>query len=504
VLIALHGLLPTGSLEQSIVYDTVGILSVLAIVAGVVLNRPSRRLPWLLIAIGQASFVIGDILWVYYEQIGESPFPSIADVFYLAGYPFMAAGLALFIRRRLGGGDRAGLVDAAILTTAAAMLTWLFVMQPGLVGSELTVLELAISAAYPLADILLIGVATSLLTTPGARTRSFVILMASLGLLLVADEIYAIQTLDGSYVSGGPIDTLYLLSYVAMAIAALHPSMRQLTVPHPVPVTWLGPIRLAFLAAAMLTGPALVILLSPELDWEAVVVGVGTALLSLLVLVRLAGLVGVLERDVAHRRALEERLSHQANHDPLTGLANRRLFLAELSDALMARARGRRSEVALLFIDLDQFKAINDDLGHVVGDSILQVVAQRIGSCLRAVDLAARLGGDEFGVLLREIGDEHHADTVADRIVQVLAEPAAIGEIVVVPAASVGIATATPGEVTADELLRNADAAMYRAKGSPSHRHRVVAMAGRPMSEAVAAGGTIGLDARPQPGFEGA
>jgi diguanylate cyclase (GGDEF)-like protein len=475
-LIAIHGLLPTGSLEQSLLYDAIAAMAVFGILVGVAVNRPSRRAPWILMAIGQASFVVGDLLWVYYEQIGESPFPSLADVFYLGGYPFMAAGLALLIRRRLGGGDRAGLIDAAILTTAGAMLTWAYVMAPALLGAELSPLELAISAAYPLADILLIGVATGLLTTPGSRTPAFGMLAASLGLLLVADQVYALQNLDESYVSGGPIDTLYLVSYVAIAVAALHPSMRALTEPHPVPVTWLGPIRLMFLAGAMLTGPILVIALDPSVDPQLVVIGVSTAVLSLLVLIRLAGLVGVLERDVAHRRVLEERLSHQANHDPLTGLANRRLFMAELADALEPRA-GATREVALLFLDLDSFKRVNDDLGHTVGDAILHAVADRIRECLRAVDVAARLGGDEFGVLIREIGDHQQADAVADRILAAIGEPLTIGEDVVVPSGSIGIATTLPGTATADELLHDADAAMYRAKQLPAHRHRVVARA---------------------------
>jgi diguanylate cyclase (GGDEF)-like protein len=473
-LIAIHRLLPEASLEQSLLYDAIGGLAVFGILVGVVLNRPSRRAPWVLIALGQALFVIGDVLWVYYEQIGESPFPSMADAFYLGGYPFMAAGLALLIRRRLGGGDRAGLIDAAILTTAAGMLTWVYIMVPALLGAELTPLELAISAAYPLADILLIGVATGLMTTPGARTPAFGMVVASLLILLVADQIYQFQTLEGTYVAGGPIDTLYLVSYAAIAIGALHPSMRALTEPHPVPVTWLGPVRLLFLAAAMVTGPVLVVALDTTVDPQLVVIGACTAILSLLVLVRLAGLVGVLERDVAQRRVLEERLSHQANTDPLTGLANRRLFLREVASALEPRLDGDRG-MALLFLDLDAFKKVNDELGHAVGDAILHAVADRIRECLRGVDLAARLGGDEFGVLLREIGDEDQSDAVADRILAALAEPLTIGGDKVIPAASIGIATCTPGHLTADELLNLADSAMYRAKSLPARRYRVAA-----------------------------
>jgi diguanylate cyclase (GGDEF)-like protein len=174
--------------------------------------------------------------------------------------------------------------------------------------------------------------------------------------------------------------------------------------------------------------------------------------------------------------------------------------MAELADALEPRA-GAVREVALLFLDLDNFKKVNDDLGHSVGDAILHAVADRIRECLRAVDVAARLGGDEFGVLIREIGDHQQADAVADRILAAIGEPLTIGEDVVVPAGSIGIATTLPGTATADELVHDADAAMYRAKQLPAHRHRVVGRAidfgPRP---AVEAPGELGV----RPGFEGA
>ena len=244
----------------------------------------------------------------WYSAIGEDPFPSLADVLYLAGYPFIAAGLLMMIRRRVGDGDRGGLLDAAILTTAAAILSWTFLIQPQLVNSDLDALSLAITLAYPVADLILIGVAMGLLTTPGVRTASFRLLGASLALLLIADQIYAIQNLDGTYVSGGPLDTLYLISYLLFGAAALHPSMGRLTEPHPVAVTWLGPVRLTGLALAMVTGPILVTV-GPNADGTLAVIAAGTAILSLLVLARLAGLVGTLARDVAKRRALEAQLS---------------------------------------------------------------------------------------------------------------------------------------------------------------------------------------------------
>ena len=200
--LAVHAfLLATGSLEQSWFYDVVGASAVGAAVIGIVRNAPDRRLPWILMAIGQASFVAGDVMWNWYEMNGEDPFPSFADVLYLAGYPFIAAGLLLLIRRRIGSGDRGGILDAAILTTAFAILSWTFLIQPQMGDLDLDPLVVGISLAYPVMDLLLIGVAMGLLTTPGARTTSFRLLAGSLVLLVIADQIYAIQNLDGSRTS---------------------------------------------------------------------------------------------------------------------------------------------------------------------------------------------------------------------------------------------------------------------------------------------------------------
>ena len=470
VAVVVHALVEQDSLTQGFIYDGIGASAVLAALIAVWLHRPDRIAPWVLMALGQGLFVAGDLTWNWYEILGEDPFPSAADGLYLAGYPFIALGLLLLIRRRLAGGDRGGLVDAAILTTAVGILSWTFLIQPQLGASDIDTLSLTISLAYPVADLLLIGFAMSLLTTPGARTVSFRLLGASLLLLLVADQVYAVQNLEGTYISGGPIDTVYLAAYILFGASALHPSMRRLTDPHPVVVTWLGPIRLACLAAAMVTGPILVTL-GPEAAGGLAVTAAGTALLSLLVLIRLAGLVGLLERDVAARRVLEARLTYQAYHDPLTNLANRRRFVDETTKALAARRAP--GSVAVMFLDLDDFKTVNDGLGHAAGDELLAAVAERITSSVRSSDVAARLGGDEFGILLIGVPDVSYAVGAATRLLTVLDEPIQIAGLDVHARASIGIALDSADTGGVDDLLGQADIAMYRAKAQGKHRHHV-------------------------------
>ena len=454
--------LPVGGVEQTVVYDTLGMSAVIAVVVGIALYGPERKMPWFLMAAGQASFVVGDLIWAWYSANGDTPFPSVGDLFYLAGYPLIAWGLLLLIRRRIGGGDRAGILDAAILTTGAGVLSWTFLMQPQLADSHLNPLELAITMAYPTMDLLLIGAAFGLLTTPGARTRSFALLVASLALLQITDQVYAVQSLDGTYVAGSIIDIGWMLAYIAFGAAALHPSMRSLTDPQPVAFTWLGPVRLAFLAAAMLTGPFLMLVVQADSEPGLQVVAAGSAILSVLVLVRLAKLVRALAADVDQRSILEARLSYQANHDPLTGLANRRLFIDRVETALSARAQ--TGQPAVLYVDLDRFKDVNDELGHSAGDELLNAAAARIGAAVRPSDTAARLGGDEFGVLIEAGGPADLAATVVARLREVLARPFTVEGREVSIGASVGLALGSDGTTSADDLLRQADAAMYRDK----------------------------------------
>ena len=169
-------------------------------------------------------------------------------------------------------------------------------------------------------------------------------------------------------------------------------------------------------------------------------------------------------RDISERKALERRLEHQAFHDPLTDLANRALFKNRVERAIAGRAR-RPGPLAVLFLDLDDFKKVNDSLGHPIGDELLVAAARRLQSCLRPADTAARLGGDEFAILLEDATGEAEATLVAERVIQALAEPVDLQGREARIQASVGIALSTPA-ADANDLLRNADIAMYIAKST--------------------------------------
>ncbi|HEY0779118.1 MAG TPA: EAL domain-containing protein, partial [Gemmatirosa sp.] len=177
--------------------------------------------------------------------------------------------------------------------------------------------------------------------------------------------------------------------------------------------------------------------------------------------------------DVSERKRLEARLEHQAFHDPLTGLANRALFRDRVGQALAQAQRGG-ARPTVLFLDLDDFKGVNDSLGHAQGDHLLTQVAARLLNATRGCDTVARLGGDEFAVLLASTSHADEAVIVAERITTALTRPFTLAAREVCVGASVGIAAAVPGDGT-DELLRNADLAMYRAKARGKGTHEVFA-----------------------------
>ena len=177
---------------------------------------------------------------------------------------------------------------------------------------------------------------------------------------------------------------------------------------------------------------------------------------------------GQLEQSLAELSRLKEQLRHQAYHDPLTGLANRAMFAEQVEAQLATRQQGL--DAVVLFLDLDDFKLVNDTLGHGAGDRLLRVVAERINGCVRSDDLAARLGGDEFAVLLLDTPNLDRSMSVAQRIIEALQAPFQVGGNEISVGASIGIAATGRSDDTADVLLRNADVAMYTAKAAGKRR----------------------------------
>ncbi|GAA2345779.1 hypothetical protein GCM10010170_032190 [Dactylosporangium salmoneum] len=695
-------------------WGAIGLSSTTGVVVGVLVHRPNRRWPWFLLATALACFGLGDFLYnVQTDVFGlTNPFPSFPDGLYLAMYPLVAGGLLGFIRSRTGRANRDSLIDAATLTIGVALLSWIFLIDPYVRNTELTLWQKMVSIGYPLGDVLTLAVFARLLTGGVRRTGSINLLGLGTAGLLIADVIYGLIQLNGDWHVGGPTDLGWVVCYGAWAAAALHPSMRELTEPTRSADTDLGVRRIALLGAASLIAPGLTLVeASLGTVRDAAVIAVSSGVMFVLVLTRLAGVMGVhrqslarerelreatttlvsaadpaealsavrtaldrllpadtphiiavvrvdaeaelpapglvrvsgltpdvravlrefsstlrhplgvtsdmlylaaptealqalqptfevlasqaamaLERitltaevnrrnseayfrtlihntsdvilivddndviqyaspsagpvfgderiagyelwefiahderprlaellgqvraglhghdvidvraervdgaamvveadcrdlrddttvgglvltvrDVTERRRMEEQLIRQAFHDALTGLANRVLFQDRVEQAVV-RAERHGSLVGVLFIDLDDFKIVNDTLGHAVGDELLQSVARRITGELRPSDTVARLGGDEFAALI-EADSVSDLELAAERITLALAEPFTVAGDSVNGISSIGLST-TVDASSAEQLMRQADLALYVAKGAGKGRWR--------------------------------
>ncbi len=731
--------------------NLLGLSGTVAVAIGIYIHRPKARLAWVLFIVGLFLFFAGDLYTYSYPKLtgAEVEFPSIGDAIYLAVYPPLVAGLLVLVRRRNPQGDRAGVIDSLIISVGIALLSWVFLVAPNIHLSGLTVLEKAVSAAYPLGDILLLAATVRLAVDNGKRAPAFYLLVGSIVSLLAVDSAYNYALLTGTYNHQLSYDVGWIAFYLLWGAAALHPSMRTLEEPALDSRTRLTPLRLGLLAGACLIAPGVrawqafgdtdrlvlifasallfllvvarmvglvrqeeratsrevalrraggdlvaaagraqineaaisavlalvdhpvdvrLVVLSPEGsfvaassgddgDWgvsksagawlrEPTRIGTEVALASvpgdvrkelrfdggqsvlvlpltvrdatrgLLVLCspvamsrelfdsleslasqvslaaegaslaedlhrrqsearfrslvahssdlitvldahgavtyqspsvervlgyrvdevegsdfarflaesdrpRLAQIVAgvgeayvgggsethVIEcslrhrngnwlqfevqhtdllqdehvrgvvlnsRDVSERKAFEDQLAHQAFHDPVTSLANRALFADRVQHSIMRSSRGGPA-IGVMFIDLDDFKTVNDSLGHAAGDTVLQEVARRLLGAVRPADTVARFGGDEFAVLLDGIKDSEEAADVAGRILRALELQFDVDGKHVYPRASVGICLADHGlgSSDAEELLRNADVAMYMAKRDSKGGYRV-------------------------------
>ncbi|GAA2852410.1 hypothetical protein Acy02nite_51930 [Actinoplanes cyaneus] len=474
-----HFLVPAShAVAPVVMYCLVGVGAAIAMAVGVRLHRPAARAVWWLLAAGQVMYAGGDVAYFVATSGGDTSYPVLANVLYLSQYVLLAAALVLLGRRRSPQRNTAALIDTAILTVAAAVLWWVFLIHPAAAAPGFSALDRVGATIFPIMDLCVLTVAIRLVLGGGARQRSYQLLLTFLGLTLLADTAYGLLSLHGVYEIGGWSDVVYLGSYVALGAAALHPSMRQ--VAEPVEGrSGASLYRVGLLAVATLIAPAVLIVqnLRHAASSDLVVV-TASAVLFLLVLTRMAGLVS------AQRRI--------ATTDGLTGVHTRR-FLSEALHAGRERAARHGGTYALLLVDVDHFKHINDTYGHPAGDQVLRELARRLRGACRDVDVVARFGGEEFAVLVTgELPGGLSA--LAERLRERIAEAPVVldGCTAIRVTVSVG-AAALPGTASTEELLVAADAALYEAKRGGRNRVVLSDPAGR-ASVAPACGSADWLD----------
>jgi diguanylate cyclase (GGDEF)-like protein len=442
---------------QLFFYDGIGFVSVIAMLVGIRRNAPSAAKPWILTAGGLGLFVAGDISYSYFSIVLHQPAPgaSIVDVFYVAGYLLLAAGCAAFMRS-IGRKDRDAFLDAGITAVGGAIVMWALVQAAG-IPSNGPVIGRIVLGAYPVCDVVLLAMLVRLALVPAVRSGALWIVITGFTLLLLGDVVFALLA-QGGYQAAGLLDATWLLSYVAFGVASLHPRMGRMIEPRdsggPQPLGWR---RILLIGMALLVGPVVTLIRDRgSAAGGAAPLAIGSALIAVLVLWRIT-------RGARERQHAEIQLRFMAQHDELTRLPNRTLLRERLEFAL-ARARRAEGIVAVIFLDLDGFKQVNDGLGHDVGDHLLEQAAIRLTEAVRPTDTVARFGGDEFVVLAEDVGSYEGAHALAERLRTSLAEPFHLGRQEVFISASLGVAFADEPDASPEVLLQHADAAMYRAK----------------------------------------
>jgi PAS domain S-box-containing protein len=289
-------------------FNAIGLSGAVAILVGARINRRRVRIAWYLVAIGQILFVGGDVITYNYQRFfgSQPPFPSIGDLFYLSVYPFLVTGVLLMIRGRSPGRDRAALIDSLIIAVGVGALTWVFLLAPYAHDQTLSLAQKLTSMGYPTMDLILFSVAVRLAVGGGKRSTTFYLMLGSICVLFLTDTIYAWITLHGTYNNGtGILEWGWGFFYLLWGAAALHPSMAELDEPSPATELANPRRRLAILASASLVAPGLTLFLSIRgKTFDAPVLAGASAVLFILVLVRLSGLMV----DIGEYRRTERAL----------------------------------------------------------------------------------------------------------------------------------------------------------------------------------------------------
>lgn len=274
-------------------FNLIGLSGAIVIVTAMREHRPGRRLPWLLVAIGQILFVAGDVITYNYARFfgTDPPFPSIGDLFYLSVYPFLIAGILLLVRHRSPGRDRASLIDSLIVGIGVGTISWVFLILPYVQDATLSLAEKLVAMAYPLMDLILVTVAVRLAVGSGRRPAAFHLMMGSIAVLFITDSIYGWIVLHGGYDNTtGFLEGGWGLFYLLWGAAALHPSTHMFDEPAVEHGHEPGQSRrrLLILAAASLLAPTITFIISIRVQTR--VTAAAAAVTFALVLVRLNGL----------------------------------------------------------------------------------------------------------------------------------------------------------------------------------------------------------------------
>ncbi|HAM01022.1 MAG TPA: hypothetical protein DCQ30_02155, partial [Acidimicrobiaceae bacterium] len=441
--------------DPALAAGLVGGLVLVATVYGLWTNGRVQLRSWLVswgvIAAGLLGVVGGAVL----AALAHTPHATQSvgpEALTIGGDVLAMAGLCLLIHRRMPGRSSEALTTAVVAVVAVwfALLTLVVVPAHGWhPGVQI------LPMASPACDFVLLWLTGTLMSMTEKHPAGYRYLLLGFACLFVSHAVGAALYIGVHGTSPVPLDAVALWGACLWACAVLHPSQRAALEPVPIRTARPSWAHVALLMAATFVVPGVLgvqLLLGIPLKPATLVLG--SALLPALVTMHLL-------HQVFARSAAEYR----AQHDALTGVCNRVLFNDRLALSLIESARTGRG-LALMFIDLDRFKSINDSLGHAIGNHLLQAVVSRLQAALRPRDTLARMGGDEFTILFDEIEGKEQAANLAERMLQVFSEPFSVSGRLLPVQASIGVAVAPGDGQDVDTLFKHADTAMYQAKAA--------------------------------------
>lgn len=412
---------------------------------------------WLLIGAASLVFMIGVLIRPTVTE-WEMPWPLLADVATFSGYVLLAVFLSILLRRRESL-DRHAVIDGLIVALAAGMASTVLLAMPAATVPDRPVVLSVIQGTYPLFDVMLLLLTVNLTFTAKSWPVSLLGLLGTMLGLLAGDLAYAIVGVDGQVYASPLLNVPFLLAYTALGVAALHPSVVEMSRAAKPPAQAWSRQRLALLAPALAMPFVLLLTNHTRVSSARVLIAAGGAAIVALLLFRATF-------AVQAQVAAQLRSEHQATHDPLTGLPNRVSMSAQIEHLVTIAETDHHDRVWVYMLDLDGFKWVNDSWGHDTGDQLVIEVGRRLRTAVPNSIPLARVGGDEF--LLAFIGEKGQALRLVDDIRGCFARPFPVRDHEVVITASIGISHAegdpARAAVTAEALMRDADTAMYRAK----------------------------------------
>jgi diguanylate cyclase (GGDEF)-like protein len=465
---------------SNIGYHVPLIVATITLALAAVHSKGLARGGWSLAAIGTASLAIGEMVWTVYDAVlhKDIPLPSIADAFYIPGDILLIFAFALLVMPAASGKSTwRSLVDASLVAIALATLSWYFVLRPAIHVEGLGPSSLVATLSYPLMDLVMLIVLVAAIYRRAESSVPVPVFLLGLGVAFIAvsDTLYVhLATVQEYYPTGNPVEFGWVVGYALFASAGFMQwrygdSMEtSITVPG-------SHSAINFAIPYLISVPVLVLLV------VATAVGDGDPMLAAGACALVVGIAARQWITILELRDRERLISHMAYHDSLTGLPNRAL-LQDRAEQAIAFARRQKTGLAVLSVDLDRFKQVNDSYGHLFGDRFLRAVAANLSVSLRETDTVARVGGDEFIVLLPGVDSAHAASAMADKLLAALRTLEVDGSYF--PSqCSIGISICPQDGLTLAELWNRADAAMYEAKQDGRDRLQVY----RPTPAVVAA-----------------